>query len=52
MTLDREILNAGLDLAMEFGPSWMQPIQGRLASRYPHLSTTELDAYEGPAARR
>jgi hypothetical protein len=44
--LDSEILNAGVDLAMEFGPSWMQPIQGRLAGLYPHLTPEELDAYE------
>ncbi|MBW3570973.1 MAG: hypothetical protein KY467_07695 [Gemmatimonadetes bacterium] len=44
--LDPAILNAGLDLAMEFGPNWMQPIQARLAARHPRLSTEALDAYE------
>jgi hypothetical protein len=44
--LNPEILNVGLGLAMEFGPSWMQPTQSRLAKRYPRLSPEELDAYE------
>jgi hypothetical protein len=44
--LDSEILNVGLDLAMEFGSNWLQPIQSRLAGRYPRLTTDELDAYE------
>ncbi|HEX6372835.1 MAG TPA: hypothetical protein VF006_28190 [Longimicrobium sp.] len=41
-----EILNVGLDLAMEFGASWLQPIQPRLAKRHPELTAEELDAYE------
>jgi hypothetical protein len=44
--LDPKILNAGLDLAMEWGPDFMQPIQPRLAKLYPRLSAEELDAYE------
>jgi hypothetical protein len=44
--LDPTILNEGLELAMEFGPNWLKPIQSRLAARHPELSTAELDAYE------
>jgi hypothetical protein len=41
-----EILNAGLDLSMAWGPDWLQPIQSRLAALYPALGEAELDAYE------
>ena len=44
--LDRAILNVGLDLAMEWGPDWLQPIQPRLAARYPGLGAEQLDAYD------
>jgi hypothetical protein len=43
---DPEILNVGLDLAMEWGPNWLAAIQPRLAERHPALSAEELDAYE------
>lgn len=43
---DPGILNVGLDLAMEFGASWMQPIQSRLAGRHPALAASELDEYD------
>src|SRR5262249_55264111 len=38
-----EQLNEGLHLATEWGEQFMQPIQPRLASKYPALSPTELD---------
>ena len=44
--LDPAILNAGLDLAMGFGPNWFQPVQSRLEAKHPHLSTGALDAYD------
>src|SRR5688500_5150846 len=31
---------------MEWGPDWNQPVQARLARRYPRLTEPELDAYE------
>jgi hypothetical protein len=31
---DPEILNAGPDLAMEWGPNWLAVIQPRLAERH------------------
>jgi hypothetical protein len=40
------ILSEGLELAMEFGPNWLKPIQGRLEARHPELSADELDEYE------
>ena len=43
--LHEEILNVGLDLAMEFGEDWLQPIQTRLTILFPALSRDELDAY-------
>lgn len=30
---------------MEFGDHWLQPIQKRLATKFPSLSSAELDAY-------
>jgi hypothetical protein len=44
--MDERILNVGLDLAMEFGKNWLQPIQQRLAKKFPKLSPAELDEYE------
>ena len=38
------ILNVGLELAMEFGENWLEPIQSRLAERHPELSPVELNA--------
>lgn len=43
MALTDEILNAGLNLAMEWGPDWLKPIQERLGARFPALSLAELD---------
>ncbi len=40
-----EILNAGLNLAMEFGENWLMPIQNRLGALYPELGPGELDQY-------
>lgn len=45
-SVDPEILDAGLELAMEWGPNWLAAIQPRLAERYPHLGAAELDAYD------
>jgi hypothetical protein len=42
-SIDAEVLNTGLDMAMAFGEFWLQPIQARLHARYPHLSESELD---------
>jgi hypothetical protein len=44
--VNRKILNTGLDLAMEFGEQWLQPIQTRLAAKFPSLSGANLDAYD------
>ena len=38
------VLNQGLNLAMEWGSDWLQPIQERLAQRQPALSAAERDA--------
>lgn len=40
-----QILNDGLDYAMEFGSNWLQPIHARLVRLYPELSESELDNY-------
>lgn len=42
---ENQILNDGLDYAMEFGSNWLQPIQSRLVKLYPKLSDIELDDY-------
>lgn len=39
-------LRAGVELALSFGEDWLQPIQGRLAALFPHLSVAQLDAIE------
>jgi hypothetical protein len=44
--VNRKILNIGLDLAMELGEQWLQPIQTRLAARFPSLSGAALDDYD------
>ena len=42
---EADILNAGIKFAMEFGANWLQPIQSRLAKKFPELKSTELDSY-------
>lgn len=42
---ENQILNDGLDYALEFGSNWLQPIQFRLVKLYPELSETQLDNY-------
>jgi hypothetical protein len=42
---NEEILNVGLDLALEWGKDWLEPIQQRLAKKYPRLTEEELDGY-------
>lgn len=39
------ILNEGLDLAMEFGQHWLQPIQERLRLMHPQILQAGLDEY-------
>src|SRR4051812_9850597 len=41
-----DALNAGLDLAMAFGVNWLQPIQIRLAKRFPEFTSAQLDRYD------
>ena len=41
-----KILNKGLEFALEFGPSWLQPIQSRLSAIFPELRPDELDKYD------
>jgi len=40
-----DVLSEGIEMAMEFGKNWLQPIQGRLQVRYPGLSAEELELY-------
>ena len=40
-----EILNDGLNLAMEFGNDWLMPVRERLEKKYPDLSAEQLDIY-------
>ena len=42
---ESQILNDGLEYAMEFGSNWLQPIQSRLVKLYPELSEGELDSF-------
>jgi hypothetical protein len=43
---ENEILNSGLDFAMEFGEHWLQAIQERLAKKYDFLHTEQLNHYD------
>ena len=45
MKLNPEILNYGLDLSMEFGENWLQPINDRLANKFPNLTSEEINEY-------
>jgi hypothetical protein len=42
---ESSILNSGLDMAMEFGEYFRQPIQSRLSKKYPSLTAEQLDQY-------
>jgi len=41
-----EILNSGLEFAMEFGKNWLKPVQQRLLSKYGVITQDELDKYD------
>ena len=48
LQVDRNLLNLALDLSLEFGPAWLQPIQHRLRERRPDVTAAqadELDAF-------
>jgi hypothetical protein len=40
-----QILNRGLEIAMEFGKNWNQPIQNRLSKKFASLTHDKLDEY-------
>ncbi len=40
------ILNDGLEISLQWGRNWMQPIQDRLKRRFPKLTKEELDFYD------
>lgn len=42
---ENEILNSGLNFAMEFGENWLQPIQKRLLFKYGFLTSKQRDEY-------
>jgi hypothetical protein len=44
--LDIKLLNTGLDLAMEFGPDWLSPINARMSVKYPLLNEKDLELYD------
>ncbi|MCE7890528.1 MAG: hypothetical protein KJ015_20680 [Myxococcales bacterium] len=44
--MDPELMNLALDLALAWGPDFLQPTQGRLALLRPELSQHELDRYD------
>ena len=43
---EEEILNLGLNYAMEFGSNWLQPIQTRLSKKIPGLTKPEFDRFD------
>ena len=42
---ESEILNSGLKFALEFGETWLKPINKRLSKKYPWLTLAELNYY-------
>jgi hypothetical protein len=46
---DEVLLNYSLDLAQEWGESWLKPIQTRLGKAYPKMEQTELDRLNAAA---
>lgn len=40
---EEQLMNYALDLAQEWGPQWMKPIQERLRNVYPTMSEAELN---------
>lgn len=40
------ILNSGLDYAMDFGKSWLLPLQERLKNKYKFLTEKSLNKYD------
>ncbi len=45
MLSKEEILNIGLDFAMEFGKNWFQPINDRLKRSQTYLTESEIAEY-------
>ena len=41
--MDAATLNVGLNIAMEWGEDWLQPIQERLRAQFPKLDVATLD---------
>ena len=41
--MDAATLNVGLNIAMEWGEDWLQPIQERLRARFPKLDVAAFD---------
>jgi hypothetical protein len=46
---DTALRNQALALAMDWGPEWLQPIQGRLAVACPQLDAGQRDALDALA---
>lgn len=44
--MDPELANLALDLALAWGPDFLQPTQERMARLRPELSQEELDRYD------
>lgn len=41
-----DILNSGLNYALDFGKNWLQPIQQRLKNKYKFLTEENLNEYD------
>ena len=39
-----EIVNAALEMSLEWGPNWLQPINARLREKYPQLTEKEAES--------
>jgi hypothetical protein len=49
--VDPKLLNLALELSLEFGPTWRQPIQSRLLERRPDVTTAQADELDAFARR-
>jgi hypothetical protein len=49
--VDPKLLNLALELSLEFGSAWRQPIQNRLRERCPDVTTAQADELDAFARR-
>ncbi len=48
---EEQILNYALDLAQEWGPNWMTPVNDRMKKIYPEMEQERIDSYSAIAGK-